>query len=96
MQTVVQTGLTREAVEALAQVRHDPEWLARLRLAAWDAFERMPLPTTRTEGWRRTSLALILRTNPVKSGASSSTSIIWTPWTSMSEITTISRAPAAA
>lgn len=57
MQTVVQTGLTREAVEALAQVRHDPEWLARLRLAAWDAFERMPLPTTRTEGWRRTSLA---------------------------------------
>ena len=40
----------------LAQRRHEPDWLLALRLRAFEAFERMPLPDQRTEGWRRTSL----------------------------------------
>jgi Fe-S cluster assembly protein SufD len=56
-QTLVDSGLTREAVEALARQRRDPDWLVRLRLDAFDTFERSPLPDTHTEGWRRTGLA---------------------------------------
>src|SRR5919198_704929 len=55
-QSLVHTGLTREAVAALASDRREPDWLVRLRLDAFEAFERIPLPDTRTEGWRRTSL----------------------------------------
>jgi Fe-S cluster assembly protein SufD len=47
---------SRAGVEELAERRHEPEWLLTLRLRALDAFERMPLPDQRTEGWRRTSL----------------------------------------
>jgi Fe-S cluster assembly protein SufD len=56
-QTLVQTGLTHEAVEGLAQQRGDPAWLRQLRRRALDSYEQAPLPDTRTEGWRRTSLA---------------------------------------
>ena len=51
-----QTGLTREAVERLSQSRQEPDWLLAIRLRAFEAFERLPLPDQRTEGWRRTSL----------------------------------------
>jgi Fe-S cluster assembly protein SufD len=49
-------GLTREAVQELSQRRDEPEWLLALRLRAFEAFERLPTPDQRTEGWRRTSL----------------------------------------
>ena len=49
-------ALTRESVEALSRRRHEPEWLLGLRLQAFEAFERLPMPDQRTEGWRRTSL----------------------------------------
>lgn len=48
--------LSRAAVEELSQRRHEPDWLLALRLRALEAFERLPLPDQRTEGWRRTSL----------------------------------------
>ena len=30
----------------------EPDWLAAQRLAAWDAFERLPLPTSRERAWK--------------------------------------------
>jgi Fe-S cluster assembly protein SufD len=55
--TTPQTGLTRQAVEELSRRRREPDWLLRLRLEAFEAYEQAPLPDQRTEGWRRTSLA---------------------------------------
>jgi Fe-S cluster assembly protein SufD len=49
-------ALTRETVEEISRRRDEPEWLLALRLRALQAFERVPLPDQRTEGWRRTSL----------------------------------------
>jgi Fe-S cluster assembly protein SufD len=49
--------LTRETVEYLAEHRQEPDWLRRIRLDAFAAFERLPQPDQRTEGWRRTSLS---------------------------------------
>src|SRR5919109_109312 len=49
-------ALQREAVEALSEQRQEPDWLRAIRLQAFDAFQRLPLPDQRTEGWRRTSL----------------------------------------
>jgi Fe-S cluster assembly protein SufD len=49
-------ALTRETVEYLAEHRQEPDWLRRIRLDAFEVFERLPMPDQRTEGWRRTSL----------------------------------------
>ena len=43
----------------LARLEGQPLWLADLRRAAWDAYEAMPLPTTRLEEWRYTDPALL-------------------------------------
>jgi Fe-S cluster assembly protein SufD len=51
-----QPALSRSAVEELAELRQEPPWLRQIRLRAFDAFERLPTPDQRTEGWRRTSL----------------------------------------
>jgi Fe-S cluster assembly protein SufD len=51
----VTDALNRKAVEALAA--GEPEWLGQRRLAAWDAYERTPMPTTRLEEWRYTDLS---------------------------------------
>jgi Fe-S cluster assembly protein SufD len=48
--------LTRDAVEALARERQEPDWLVAVRVRAFEAFTRLPVPDDRTEGWRRTSL----------------------------------------
>jgi Fe-S cluster assembly protein SufD len=39
----------------------EPTWLSERRLAAWDAYERTPLPTTRLEEWRYTNLRKLLK-----------------------------------
>lgn len=49
-------ALSVETVDALSQSRGEPEWLRALRRRAFAAFEALPLPDNRTEGWRRTSL----------------------------------------
>jgi Fe-S cluster assembly protein SufD len=50
------TEFSRAALENLSESRHEPEWLLDTRLRAFEAFERLPVPDQRTEGWRRTSL----------------------------------------
>ena len=47
---------TREAVQAISERHTEPAWMQEFRLAAFDAFERLPWPTTRDEAWRRTDL----------------------------------------
>jgi Fe-S cluster assembly protein SufD len=52
-----QRELTRETLEELARRRQEPDWLLELRLAAFDTYSSLSLPTQHTEGWRRTSLS---------------------------------------
>ena len=40
--------------EALERYEDEAEWLREQRAAAFEAFERLPLPTTRLEEWRYT------------------------------------------
>jgi len=51
--------LTRADVEALSARYAEPEWLRRRRLAAWDVYESLPMPTTSDEAWRRTDYRAI-------------------------------------
>ncbi len=46
--------LTRADVEALSARYSEPAWLREARLAAWDIYEALPMPTTNDEAWRRT------------------------------------------
>ena len=46
--------LTRADVERLSERYHEPEWLLQARLAAWDVYDSLPMPTTSDEAWRRT------------------------------------------
>jgi Fe-S cluster assembly protein SufD len=39
----------------------EPEWLQERRAAAWSAYERTPMPTTRLEEWRYTNLRKLLK-----------------------------------
>lgn len=55
----VTEALCREAVDRIST--GDPSWLRERRLAAWDAYERTPMPTTRLEEWRYTDLSVLLR-----------------------------------
>lgn len=52
-------AFSREAVEALSASRNEPEWLRLQRLAAWDTFERLPMPKRTDEEWRRTDLRFL-------------------------------------
>ena len=47
---------TRDMVPALAEDGKIPGFLREYRARAWDAFEDLPMPTTRDEPWRRTDL----------------------------------------
>jgi Fe-S cluster assembly protein SufD len=49
-------ALSSQAVEQFSRARQEPDWLLALRLRAVEAFERLPMPDQRTEGWRRTNL----------------------------------------
>ncbi len=44
------------AVEELASLHGEPEWLRARRRLAFEAFERLPMPSRSDEEWRRTDL----------------------------------------
>lgn len=48
--------LSRDSVLELSRRLGEPEAACRRRLAAWDAYESIPMPTLRDEEWRRTDL----------------------------------------
>ena len=45
------TGFTQQTVEAIAS--GEPAWLKSQRLAAWQTFEKLPLPSRRDVEWQR-------------------------------------------
>lgn len=47
-------GYTRADVEAISAAHNEPQWLRESRLAAWELYESLPMPTLQTEEWRRT------------------------------------------
>ncbi|HET8522380.1 MAG TPA: Fe-S cluster assembly protein SufD, partial [Thermomicrobiales bacterium] len=52
----VLTGFTREAVEELSRRKNEPDWVREARLAAWETYEQLPMPSRTDEEWRRTDL----------------------------------------
>lgn len=53
----VNAAFNRDAVERRSAGL--PEWLRQRRLAAWEVYERTPLPTTQVEEWRYTDVSLL-------------------------------------
>jgi Fe-S cluster assembly protein SufD len=49
-------GLGRAAVERLADLKQEPDWLRARRLQAWDAYEQLPTPTPRERAWKYTDI----------------------------------------
>jgi Fe-S cluster assembly protein SufD len=49
-------GFAITAVEELASLHGEPEWLRARRRGAFDVYERLPLPARSDEEWRRTDL----------------------------------------
>ncbi len=47
---------TREAVEQLSRKLNEPQWMREFRLAAFEVYESLPMPTTSDEAWRRTDI----------------------------------------
>jgi Fe-S cluster assembly protein SufD len=48
---------TVEAMEEIASVHGEPDWLRKRRRFAFDAFERLPMPSRIDEEWRRTDVS---------------------------------------
>jgi len=57
MQTV--SRLSRDLVLEVSQGLGEPQWLLEKRLAAWEAFAKLPYPTLKTEEWRYTDLSQV-------------------------------------
>lgn len=53
---VARRGFTEEAVAELIAGRNEPEWVRERRLAAWQTYQQIPMPTRQDEEWRRTDL----------------------------------------
>ena len=51
-QSETTTRFTRDAVERLSAQRDEPAWLRQLRLEAFAAWERLPMPTERERAWK--------------------------------------------
>lgn len=50
----VAPNYTRDDVVALSNANNEPQWLREARLAAWEIYETLPMPTLKDEEWRRT------------------------------------------
>src|SRR5438128_5673280 len=51
--------LTHADVEALSAAKNEPKWLLESRLAAWELYSEMPMPSLQAEEWRRTDYTTI-------------------------------------
>ena len=52
-------ALTQADVEALSAAKNEPNWLLESRLAAWELYADMPMPSLQAEEWRRTDYTSI-------------------------------------
>jgi len=55
--SLTQAGFSRPVVEALSERCGDPRWMREFRLAAFEAYTRLPMPSPQDEEWRRTDLS---------------------------------------
>lgn len=53
----VETGFSKNTIEALSKSKNEPAWMLARRLEAWHLYEETPQPAANDELWRRTSLA---------------------------------------
>ncbi|MEP7356373.1 MAG: Fe-S cluster assembly protein SufD [Anaerolineales bacterium] len=51
-----QLTITKADVRAISALRKDAPWLARRRMEAWKAFEKLPMPSLTDDAWRRTDI----------------------------------------
>jgi Fe-S cluster assembly protein SufD len=52
----LETGFSKNAIEALSKFKHEPDWARARRLEAWHLYEETPMPASNDELWRRTSV----------------------------------------
>ncbi|MCI0477046.1 MAG: hypothetical protein L0Y55_12425, partial [Anaerolineales bacterium] len=52
----LETGFSKNAIENLSAIKHEPDWVRARRLEAWHLYEETPMPAPNDELWRRTSL----------------------------------------
>ncbi len=52
-------ALTQADVEALSASKGEPQWLLDSRLAAWNLYAEMPMPSLQLDEWRRTDYTTI-------------------------------------
>lgn len=52
----VTKGFSRQAVEELSVLRHEPDWVREKRIDAWSHYESLPMPARSDEEWRRTDI----------------------------------------
>ena len=53
---VAPRGFTAATIHSLLERLDEPDWMRDRRLAAWRAYEEIPMPTRQDEEWRRTDL----------------------------------------
>jgi Fe-S cluster assembly protein SufD len=51
--------ISRQRVDDLVVQNGEPSWLKEARLKAWEASFKIPMPTARSEEWRRTEVELL-------------------------------------
>ena len=56
MPAVLSAGITEESVEALSAFCADTAWMRERRMAAWERYQQIPMPSRRDERWRFTNL----------------------------------------
>lgn len=52
------TGFNQEVFDAFLATRDEPGWLTDRRVAAWNTFQRLGMPSTRDEEWMRTDIRM--------------------------------------
>lgn len=52
-------ALTQMQLEGLSDINHEPDWLRESRTAAWHLYNSLPMPSLKSEEWRRTDYTTI-------------------------------------
>jgi Fe-S cluster assembly protein SufD len=56
--TLSATGFNQEVFDAFLAARDEPDWLTDRRVAAWNTFQQLGMPSNRDEEWMRTDIRL--------------------------------------
>ncbi len=58
-ETLAAAGFTQDTFDRFLTTRDEPAWLTDLRSSAFETFERLPMPDSSHEEWRRTDIRLL-------------------------------------